>query len=167
MYERNLVVKLSIIAAILIAQITITSANPGIIVNVTPVNPQVVPPGNATYSVAVVSISTVTEMVNLSIVNPKNGWAYSFSYNDFELLAGETKNVELNITVPSGTSNGNYFHDVRGFAVVPGFVGVFDEETFFLDVLTTALPPVPEMSTFILTSAGIVGIVVSVWSRRR
>lgn len=173
MFRKNSIIKLVIIVTLLIAQSTLTSANPGITVDVTPLNPQVVPPGPANYSVTVTSSSTETERVTLSIVNPKAGWTYSFSENDFDLTpagtSGATKTVALNITVPAGNPFGDYLHDIRAFAVVLGFEGQFDEETFFLNVLTTAVPPppVPEMSTFILTSVGIVGIVVNVWSRKR
>lgn len=162
MYRRNLVVKLIIIAAILIAQTTLASANPGITVDVTPVNPQVVPPGTASYSVTVTSSSTETEKVTLSIVNPKDGWSYSFGENDFELppagTPGSTKTVELSITVPAGTVNGDYFHDLKGFAVVPGFEGVFDEETFFLNVLTLAIPEFPTIALPVVTAIGMLFI---------
>ncbi len=160
MYRRNLIVKLVIIASILIAQSTLTSAAPGITIDVTPINPQVVPIGTATYSVTVTSSSTETEIVNLSIVNPRAGWTYSFSENDFELTPagtpGATKTVELSITVPAGTPNGDYLHDVRGFAVVPGYEGVFDEETFFLNVLTVAIPEFPTIALPIISALGVV-----------
>jgi hypothetical protein len=147
MCKRNLIVKLAVIAVILIIQSPLTVANPGITVDVTPASPQVVPPGIATYSVTVRSDSTEIEKVTLSIVNPRDGWIYLFSQNDFELPSFETINLDLSITVPEGTANGEYFHDVRGFAVVPGFEGVFDEETTFLNVLTIALDKTPPVTT--------------------
>ncbi len=137
------------------ANAALASATPGITVDVTPVNPQVVPPGTATYSVAVVSSSTETEKVTLSIVNPRADWTYSFSENDFLLPAGGTKTVELSITVPAGTPNGDYFHDVRGFAVVPGFEGIFDEDTTFTNVLTTAIPEFPTIALPIISALGL------------
>ena len=166
MNEKNLIVRLVIVSVIILAQSALTSANPGITIDVIPVIPGVVAPADATYSVTVVSSSTETEKVNLSIVSPKVGWTYLFSQNDFDLPPGGTINVELRIKVPSGTSIGEYFHDIRGFAVVPGFEGVFDEETFFLNVLTV-VAPVPELSTIILTPIGLAGIVLISRNQRR
>ena len=164
MYKRNLIQKLILVAVILIAQVSLASANPGIGVDVTPVIPQIVPPGTATYLVDVVSSSTETERVTLSIVNPRDGWTYSFSQNDFELLAGETKNVELSIIVPEGIANGDYLHDVRGFAVVPEFEGIFDEETFFLNVLTIAIPEFP---TIALPVVAVIGMLFMMSRRKK
>ncbi len=159
MFRKNSIIKLVIIVTLMIAQSTLTSANPGITVDVTPVTPQVAPPGTATYSVTVTSSSTETERVTLSIVNPNAAWTYSFSENDFELTPagtpGATKTVELSINVPRGTPNGDYLHDVRGFAVVPGYEGVFDEETFFLNVLTQAIPEFPAIALPIISVLGI------------
>ena len=114
------------------------------IVTVNPIKDEVFPGENATYDVEVMSISNPgdpMEHVYLSIENPKAGWTYSFSPEDFMINASETKHSLLNIIVPGDETSGDYYHTINATVYLAGyeFLGV-TSKTSFANLKTGVIP---------------------------
>ncbi len=99
------------------------SPGPGITLTSIPINPSVGDTDNiAEYTIRVKSKGDVTETVTLSINESDPDYDYdkvrdaSFSDNNFDLAAGDTKNVTLTLTIIYGTTPGNYTIKVDGYA---------------------------------------------------
>lgn len=73
---------------------------------------------------------------------------------------GDKRTSKLTINVPKEATPGNYEHTV----LATGSDGVILDAEVDPYVINTAVAPVPELSTVILTSTGLLGIVVA---RRR
>ncbi|MCW7080883.1 MAG: hypothetical protein OCU16_07290 [Candidatus Methanospirare jalkutatii] len=134
-------------------------ADPGVSLDITPINDKVLPGETASYKVNVTSQVDMKETVHLNITNPIPGWNYTFSDNDFNLPAYSSKTVDMFITVAPNASPGNYYHDVKA-------EGLWDhwtvEETVYTNVLTTVIP---EFSTIAIPAAAI--FVMLFFIRRR
>lgn len=149
--------KLMIAFVVLLAAtvaVNVVNANPGLALDVTPVNDKVKPGGTAQYEVSVENIGSQTENVHLSINNSKTGWTYTFSKNDFDLAAGATETLDLDMTVPSDASVGDYYHDVKAEGKI---FGITVEETTYTNVVTTV---VPEFNTIAIPVLAIFGIML-------
>ena len=114
------------------------------IVSVTSIKDEVFPGENATYDIKVCSISKIgdpMEHVYLAIENPKAGWIYSFSPEDFMINASETKRSLLNITVPDDATSGDYCHIINATVYLAGyeFLGKTSTTTF-ANVKTKVIP---------------------------
>ena len=137
--------------ALVLALVTISvvEASPGISLDITPTNDTVLPGETASYEVNVTSQVNWDETVHLSITNPRSGWSYTFSENDFNLPAWGSKTVDMFITVASDASPGDYYHDVKAEGKV---FGVTVEDTVYTNVLTTVIP---EFTTIAIPAAAI------------
>jgi len=138
-----------IVFALALVTASLVEANPGISLDITPINDTVLPGETASYEVNVTSQIGMDETVHLSITNPISGWNYTFSDNDFNLPAHASKTVDMYITVASDASPGDYYHDVKAEGK---FLGVTIEETVYTNVLTTVIP---EFSTIAIPAAAI------------
>ena len=143
---------LLVVLAVLATSIAV-KAEPGLLLDVTPVVDKVLPGETASYKVTVTSYVNSEENVHLSITNPITGWTYSFSENDFDLPAFENKTVDMYITVAPDASPGEYYHDVKAEGKV---FGITVEETIYTDVLTTVIPEFPTIAVPVLIAFGIV-----------
>jgi len=138
-----------IVFALALVTASLVEANPGISLDITPINDTVLPGETASYEVNVTSQVNWDETVHLSITDPISGWSYTFSENDFNLSAYGSKTVDMFITVASDASPGDYHHDVKAEGKV---FGVTMEETVYTNVLTTVIP---EFSTIAIPAAAI------------
>ena len=68
------------------------------------------------------------ETVHLSVTDPRSGWSYTFSENDFNLSLFGSKTVEMLITVAPDASSGDYYHDAKAEGKV---FGITVEETIY------------------------------------
>lgn len=123
----------------------IASANPGIVVSVTPDSQVTGLGGTVTYQVQVRSITTMTESVVLSVENQEAGWGYLIDDPEFLIGPGEIITRELNVTVPSSTSSGEHEAIVRGNAAVPGFEGFIIETGFSTFITDISVPEFPSI----------------------
>ena len=138
-----------IVFALALVTASLVEANPGISLDITPINDTVLPGETASYEVNVASQVDMEETVHLSIKNPISGWSYTFSDNDFNLPAHASKTVDMYITVASDASPGDYYHDVKAEGK---FLGVPVEDTVYTNVLTTVIP---EFTTIAIPAAAI------------
>ena len=138
-----------IVFALALVTISVVEANPGISLDITPINDTVLPGETASYEVNVTSQVNWDETVHLSITNPISGWSYTFSENDFNLPASGSKTVDMFITVASDASPGDYYHDVKAEGKA---FGITVEDTVYTNVLTTVIP---EFTTIAIPAAAI------------
>jgi len=139
---------------------SVVEAGPGITLDITPINDKVLSGETASYEVNVTSQVNWDETVHLSITNPISGWNYTFSENDFNLSAYESKIVDMFITVASDASPGDYYHDVKAEGKVSG---ITIEETVYTNVLTTVIP---EFSTIAIPVVAIL-VLMFLFNRRK
>ena len=139
---------------------SLVEASPGISLDITPINDKVLPGETASYKVNVTSQVNWDETVHLSITNPRSGWSYTFSENDFNLSAYGSKTVDMYMTVASDASPGDYYHDVKAEGIL---FGITVEETVYTNVLTTVIP---EFSTIAIPAAAIF-VLFFVFRRKR
>ncbi|HDM37046.1 MAG TPA: PEF-CTERM sorting domain-containing protein [Candidatus Syntrophoarchaeum butanivorans] len=100
------------------------------------------------------------ETVHLSVTDPRSGWSYTFSENDFNLSLFGSKTVEMLITVAPDASSGDYYHDAKAEGKV---FGITVEETIYTNVLTKVTP---EFSTIAIPVVAILGLVF-LFNRRK
>jgi len=141
-----------IVFALALVTASLVEANPGISLDITPINDTVLPGETASYEVNVTSQVNWDETVHLSITDPISGWSYTFSENDFNLSAYGSKTVDMFITVASDASPGDYHHDVKAEGIL---FGVTVEDTVYTNVLTTVIPEfttiaIPAVAIFVL-----------------
>jgi len=149
-----------IVFALALVTISVVEASPGITLDITPTNDKVLPGETASYKVNVTSQVSGDETVHLSITNPISGWNYTFSENDFNLPAWDSKTVDMFITVASDASPGDYYHDVRAEGKA---FGITVEETVYTNVLTTVIP---EFSTIAIPVVAILALMF-LFNRRK
>ena len=136
-----------IVPLLLLLSAGTASANPGIVVTVSPVVDTVAPGGTATYTVTVESITTVEEHVVLSISDPTTGWVYTFNPVEFDIAPGATVVSDLSMTVPGDAPQGDYYHTVNASAYLPGleWLGAVEASTY-TNILTTVIPEFPTVA---------------------
>lgn len=163
MVKKELVFVVSLLVAIMAVAIGVASADPGITVDVIPVEDTVIPGGTATYDVAVYCFAGMTERVILDIsdLTLTPGWTYTFDPEEFLIDDGETVHSTLTMEVPSDAQLGEYYHDVNATAT---FMGCVVESTAYTNVLTTVIP---EFQTIAAPVAAIFGLLLLIRIRRR
>jgi hypothetical protein len=159
-----------LILLFLIGIMTVNTVNAGFNVVVTPVENIVSPGGTARFSVEVVAIDTLdtVEIIDLTVTdmdeNPIS-WTTTFSPDLFPIGPyadpfQRTKTSTLEIVVPNPfTQKVNLLVKGEGFyETIPGV----PDNTFVAEfaIFPISIAPVPELSTTILTSAGLLGIVL-------
>ena len=150
-----------------IGMVGTAAADPGITMEVTPIDNEVLPGETATYEVNVSYFMDypATEHVVLSIDNPI--WGYSFNPAEFDINTGESKYSTLSIDVPSDALPGTYNHTVNatatGVLIIPIPPPVVITERVTTTVETTVIP---EFSTIAIPAAAIF-ILLFVLRRKR
>lgn len=134
-----------VLAVFVGAASAIKPLSPGIVVDVIPINDEVYTGETATYNVSVTSITTETEYVNFTIEPERADWSYTFNPSGFYLGPGETNYSILSITVPSGATPGDYYHNVTANAY---FMGILVETSTYEGVKTTVKEPIPRVPTY-------------------
>lgn len=162
-------VKRLLMALVLLVMAIGTVTAVPITIDVAPIDNEVLPGEDATYTVHVISDSNVAEDIKLYIpeAQKKTGWGYIFTPNDeFTISPYGTVDCTLTISVPGGTSVGSYYHDVNGIARYydPDFEEWFEGESAYLDVLTTVIP---EFTTIAIPVAAVLGLVFLFNRKRR
>ena len=136
-----------------IGMVGTTAADPGITMEVTPIDNEVLPGETATYEVNVSYFMTPppsTEHVVLSIDNPI--WGYTFDPAEFDINNSESKYSTLSIDVPSDAQPGTYSHTVNATATGLIIPPVIITERATTTVETTVIP---EFSTIAIPAAAI------------
>ena len=142
------------------------AADPGIVMEVIPIDNEVLPGETATYEVNVSYFMTwpSSEHVVLSIDNPI--WGYSFDPGEFDINTSESKYSTLSIFVPSDAPPGTYNHTVNATAtglIIPPIPPVIITERVTTTVETTVIP---EFSTIAIPAAAIFGLLFFIRRRR-
>ena len=137
-----------------IGMVGTAAADPGITMEVTPIDNEVLPGETATYEVNVSYFMTPppsTEHVVLSIDNPI--WGYTFDPAEFDINNSESKYSTLSIDVPSDVQPGTYNHTVNATAtgvLIPSPVVITERVT-----TTVETTVIPEFSTIAIPAAAI------------
>ncbi|RLG99611.1 hypothetical protein DRO38_07530 [Candidatus Bathyarchaeota archaeon] len=146
-----------------IGMVGTAAADPGIVMEVTPIDNEVLPGEIATYEVNVSYFMTPpsTEHVVLSIDNPI--WNYTFDPAEFDINSGESKYSTLNISVPTDASPGTYTHTVNATAT-----GVLIPPVIITERVTTTVETtvIPEFSTIAIPVVAIL-VLVFLFNRRK
>lgn len=154
---------IGIFAVLLMANIS----SAGIDLTVTPDNGIVVVQGGSINYTATLTLTDVLgfppmdETFSIDDADKQPGWTYTFSPTDVSLSdPGDVRTTKLTITVPITAPTGIYKHMViaTGTDAFGKIMSVSTEiDTFQVN---TAIAPVPEVSTMMLTSAGLIGLVL-------
>jgi len=158
-------IKIWLATFVLLLMVGTAAADPGIVMEVTPIDNEVLPGETATYEVNVSYFMTwpSTEHVVLSIDNPI--WNYTFDPAEFDINTDESKYSNLSIFVPSDAPPGTYNHTVNATATYgvpyPPFTATQD---VFTDVETTV---VPEFTTIAIPVAAIFGLLLLIRRRKQ
>ena len=150
-----------------IGMVGTAAADPGITMEVTPIDNEVLPGETATYEVNVSYFMTSpsTEHVVLSIDNPI--WDYTFDPAEFDINTGESRYSTLSIDVPSDALPGTYTHIVNATAtgvLIPIPPPVVITERVTTTVETTVIP---EFSTIAIPAAAAIFVLLFVLRRKR
>ena len=156
-------IKIWLAAFVLLLMVGTAAADPGIVMEVTPIDNEVLPGETATYEVSVYYFmdDPPTEHVNLSIDNPI--WNYTFDPAEFDINSQQTKYSNLSIFVPIDAQSGTYSHTVN--ATATGQIGSFTiTEDVTTDVETTV---VPEFTTIAIPVAAIFVLLLLIRRRKQ
>jgi hypothetical protein len=100
------------------------------------------------------------ETFSIEDADRQPGWIYTFSPEDVSLTdPGDVRTTKLTITVPLSAPTGMYHHRVNatGTDAFGHVMSTWTEiDTFQINSIVA---PVPELSTILLTSAGLIGLV--------
>ena len=143
-----------------IGMVGTAAADPGITMEVTPIDNEVLPGETATYEVSVYYFETwpSSEHVVLSIDNPI--WSYTFDPAEFDINTSESKYSTLSIFVPSGAPPGTYNHTVNATATAVPFI---------IEKVTTTVETsvIPEFTSIAIPVAAIFGLLVLIRRRKQ
>lgn len=104
-------------------------------------------------------------MTDLYTSNGLGDFTYVFSETSGDVLPGETKQVDLSVTVPIGKPQGQYTFDVNATWNTTLFgIITTSHENAYLDVI---LNVIPEFTTIAIPSAIALGIMFLVFRRNR
>jgi len=148
-----------------IGMVGTAAADPGITMEVTPIDNEVLPGETATYEVNITYFmpSPSTEHVVLSIDNPI--WDYTFDPAEFDINTGESRYSTLSIDVPSDALPGTYTHIVN--ATATGVLIPIPPVIITEGVTTTVETAViPEFSTIAIPVVVIL-VLVFLFNRRK
>jgi uncharacterized membrane protein len=153
---------IGIFAVLLMANIS----SAAIELNVSPDNGIVVVQGGTLNYTATLTLTEalgfppMDETFSIEEADKQPGWTYTFSPTDVSLSdPGDIRTTKLTITVPLTAPTGIYNHTViaTGTDEMGRTIKTWsDIETFEIN---TAIYPTPELSTIMLTSAGLLGLV--------
>ena len=156
------------IISILIILCTVTSASADpLTVDVISVDNSTLPGGVATYKVNLINGGTATEtLTDLYASDGPSDFDYVFSENTGYVLAGETKQVDLTVTVPAGKPAGTYTFDVNAdWDTTFGPFLTISGTGNYLDVILNV--EVPEFPTIALPVLSVIGLLFIFEKRKR
>ena len=152
----------SVLSIVLISSFAATTANPGVSLSSIPIDDSAGGTDNtAIYSIHAELEVEVSEHVKLSIDPDSPSWLYAFSEDEFDMDAGDTKDVTLYMQLPQGTLAGNYIIKVNSNATVPTLPPWLPPETAFTQCSVTVTAPVVVTPAQVpaLSPAGILALV--------
>ena len=139
------------------------AAEPGIVMEITPIYDEVLPGETAIYEVNISYFMTfpAEEHVSLKIDNPI--WNYSFTPAEFNISSGASKYSNLSIFVPSDAQPGTYEHSINATAL--GQIGpIVIKEKVTTTVETTVIP---EFTSIAIPAAAILGLIFLFGRRKK
>jgi len=153
-------IKIWLAAFVLLLMVGTAAADPGIVMEVIPIDNEVLPGETATYEVNVSYFMTwpSSEHVVLSIDNPI--WSYTFDPAEFDINTSESKYSTLSIFVPSGAPPGTYNHTVNATATAVPFI---------IEKVTTTVETsvIPEFTSIAIPVAAIFGLLLLIRRRKQ
>ena len=153
-------IKIWLAAFVLLLMVGTAAADPGIVMEVIPIDNEVLPGETATYEVNVSYFMTwpSSEHVVLSIDNPI--WSYTFDPAEFDINTSESKYSTLSIFVPSGAPPGTYNHTVNATATAVPFI---------IEKVTTTVETsvIPEFTSIAIPVAAIFWLLLLIRRRKQ
>lgn len=155
---------IGIFAVLLMANIS----SAAIELNVIPDNGIVVVQGGTLNYTATLTLTEalgfppMDETFSIEEEDKQPGWTYTFSPTDVSLSdPGDIRTTKLTITVPLTAPTGLYKHRVNatGTDEMGHMISTWSDLEIF--EINTAVNPVPELSTIMLTSAGLLGLLAA------
>ena len=153
-------IKIWLAAFVLLLMVGTAAADPGIVMEVIPIDNEVLPGETATYEVNVSYFMTwpSSEHVVLSIDNPI--WSYTFDPAEFDINTSESKYSTLSIFVPSDAPPGTYNHTVNATATAVPFI---------IEKVTTTVETsvIPEFTSIAIPVAAIFWLLLLIRRRKQ
>ena len=149
------------IISILIILCTVTSANADpLTVFVISVDNDVLAGEVATYKVNLTNNGTIMEtLTNLYVSDGPLDFDYVFSETTGAVLPGETKQVDLTVTVPAGKPAGTYTFDVKAdWYTILGPFTISGTGNYLNVVLNVEVPEFPTIALPVLSVIGLLFI---------
>ena len=131
----------------------------------------------AAYKVKIKSITMVDEKANITIRPATSGellpgeqpadisW-FEWTYKEFELPAGATKEYPLNVTLPAGVQMGRYRFVAEGRAIIPSMPWLPAESSDADEIIVTTEETIPEFTTIAIPAAAIFVLLFFIRRRR-
>ncbi|MBW6519019.1 MAG: PEF-CTERM sorting domain-containing protein [ANME-2 cluster archaeon] len=156
--------RLILLLLVSLSTVAIVSADP-LSVDVIPIDNQVLSGEMATYKVNLTNLGTTTEtLTDLYASNGPGDFTYVFSDTSGAVLGGDTKQVDLSVTVPAGKPQGTYTFDVYADWQKPLGPFTISQTSNYLGVILDV--EIPEFSTIALPIISVLGIML-LMSRRK
>ncbi len=157
------------IIGILVVSMLTNIASAGVILTVTPVGPSFAIQGGTIDYQATVTVEDTglgspweEEFFSINDADKQPGWNYNFNPGSVMVYdnPGESQSSILTMSVPIDAPVGTYSHTVEATG--------YDEDGIALQIYTeldvwvvsTLVEPIPELNTAILTSAGMLGLIL-------
>ena len=133
---------------------------------------------SAEYTVKIESITTADEEANLTIrpatlaelspgEEPADISWFDWTYKEFDLPAGTTKEYPLYVTLPVGVPMGNYRFVAEGKAIDPTMPWMPAESSDGEEIIVTTEETIPEFTTIAIPVAAILGLLVLIRRRKQ
>jgi len=163
----------------LFCQSAIADPDPGIVVSIEVIDQ--ITGGtdlSAEYKVKIQSITTADEEANLTIrpatsaelmpgEQPADISWFDWTYKEFDLPAGATKEYPLYANLPVGVSAGNYRFVAEGKAIIPTMPWLPDEFSASKEIIVTTEETIPEFPTIAIPVAAILGLLLLIRRRKQ
>jgi len=148
--------KLIIVFFVLLSVVVAVRADP-LTVDVIPIDDQVQPGGTAMYKVNLSNNGTVKEtLTNLYASDGPSDFTYMFSSVSGDVLPGQTKQVDLSVTVPTNKPQGQYTFDVNADWQKKLGPTTIKKTANYLDVFLNV--QIPEFPTIALPIISVIGL---------
>ena len=121
--------------------------------------------GSINYTATVTSTDEIIfpkiEIFSIKDADKQVGWKYDFVPDNVTLgTIGELKTSKITITVPANVPTGLYQHTV----IATGYDDLGNQIKIEAEVdtyaINTSVPPIPESSTVVLSSLGLIGLLL-------
>jgi len=175
--------KILIVAVVLgialFCQPAIADPDPGIVVSIEVID-QITGGSDlsAEYKVKIQSITLADQDANITIrpatsaelmpgEQPADISWFDWTYKEFDLPAGATKEYPLYVNLPVGVPAGNYKFAAEGKAIIPTMPWMPAESSDSKEIIVTTEETIPEFTRIAIPVAAIFGLLVLIRGRKK